>query len=795
MEKELYDEYVRNGFILGELNTGTKRPLRKRTKDGVCSDKTYAWKRNAIYYAVPTEGMMVIDVDVKNGARGMESLEKLATNLFMDVDELVAMASTRTGSGGLHIPVKVSKPIKQHQDAYPDIDFQSYRANPDKCAPYVVCAGQEFEYDGKPYHYMMLTEELTLCTIDGLEDELEEDIAIDTADEDNDIFPTEHPDRALELLTHIDPCCDEPTWFKIGVVLKSHVVDGFKVFDTWSSGCPDKYDPEVVKDKWETMPNTAVANVGMIVNMAKNAKFRKAQRAIKGGTEKNLGEFFKSEQWFKEPHLSDENKQTLAREVKEELGITLPNAKKIVNQEMTEEQVKDVADKLDWLSDIAYVESFSKPYRILSTGENFGELGCSGRFHKELFALKKKLKSKANITVKGLVTRGLIPICSNHEYNPTTNEKIYADKNNNLICNLYDSSTRPQPATEYTVKGLELVDAFIKHFEIIMDKDEAKILLDWLAYSAQNFGHKILWTPLIQSAQGMGKSLIGNIMINHVFGNPNAGTADSNLVVSPQTSWATNKVFTVLEEIRLAGHNRYEVVNHLKPFITNDTISRVEKYETSSEVRNYCNFIAFTNWLDAIPVSADDRRWWVVYSRQPSLEHLEKEVGMDRYDYYEPLHELAQKDSIYGAEFHKYLLERDVSDFNPNFPPDSKHKDRMMATEDSKTSHLAELKTLINHGFKGVTKDVVSTRELRNLMITDEWDGSPLNVSETTTLLRKLNFIRFPKKIKVDGEVHNVWFSEAGISDNEIRERFRESMKLTTKTVGDMFDDLDIDEL
>lgn len=792
MNKELYDAYVSAGFIMGELALDTKKPKRLRTKNKVCFEKTLVWNANRVFYAVPSKGLMVIDVDVKQNKKGMDSLEKLADNLFMDVDELVAMASTRTGSGGIHIPVRINKPVKAMQDEYPDIDFQSYRANSDKCPPYVVCAGQEFVFEGTKYPYTLLTEGFTVHDIAGLEDELVTDSFIEPDDEDDDVFPTEHSARALELLNNIDPCCDEPTWFKIGTVLKTHVVDGFNVFDKWSSGCPEKYDSEGIVDKWESLPSKAEANVGMIVNMAKNEKFRKAADMIKTSTAKELKTYFSSKKWFGEPYLSDVDKQSLSKQVKDVLSLTLPNAKKIVNQTKPEKDVKDL-DEVSWLDNIAYVESYASKYYLLNTDEKLGELACTGTYSKELAQLKKDMGYKNVMSAKTLVQKGLIAICSDHEYNPTISDKIYIDESGAQVLNIYKPDSRPIPAKEFTEEGTEAISTFVNHFKLIMDEGEANILLDWLAYSAQNFGKKILWTPLIQSAEGIGKSLIGNIMINHVFGAENAGTVDSNVVVSPQTSWATNTVLRVLEEIKLAGHNRYEVLNQLKPFITNDTVSRVEKYEASSEVRNYCNFIAFTNFKDAIPVTVDDRRWWVVHSRQGSIDSLEKEVGISRVDYFEPLHELARKGSKYGSEFYKWLLERDVSSFNPVFPPMSKHKARMMATEDSKTAYLSDLRDLIALTTQGVTQDVLSTRQLNKLILThDEWEHDKLGSGELTTLLRKLDYTRLPKKIKSRNELHGVWFKKAGLSDTEVRKLFHETMKLPDI---DMFDDLDIEDL
>jgi hypothetical protein len=152
----------------------------------------------------------------------------------------------------------------------------------------------------------------------------------------------------------------------------------------------------------------------------------------------------------------------------------------------------------------------------------------------------------------------------------------------------------------------------------------------------------------------------------------------------------------------------------LKPLITNPTITRVEKFEVSSEVRNTCNFIAFTNYKDALPVDEHDRRWWLVFSPISSLDELERVVGINRQDYFSPLHELAKEDSAYGTEFKMFLLSRDLSNFNPNFPPDSKHKEELAEIEKSKIIGIDEVQDLIRFIYRDEQPKVLSMKLIRD---------------------------------------------------------------------------------
>lgn len=591
--------------------------------------------------------------------------------------------------------------------------------------------------------------------------------------------------EVLELLYSMPENLDYDSWLEVGMALYDRFGgsdEGFKYFNEFSEKSTEKYDEDFTYKKWYSgalVPDTLTyKKLRYIANDIKIANIDKDLESIK--TLKDIISYGES---FSKVYLEDETRSKVIDKlcVKSKEITGKPNRvdiKKAVSYKSESLNTIDAAN-VDWLDNIIYVESFTNnKFYLLDTDEKLSSYGVEGRFAKELDELRKQMSMKT-LSIQTLVKRGKIKICSNHEYNPLTDEKVFRNQKGALILNLYDVKTRPPVADNYTEKGKELIYKLVKHLHLLMQEEEAEILLQWLAYSAQNVGKKILWTPLIESAEGLGKSLIGNIMIYHVFGTNNAGTVASNVVTSPQTSWATKGVFKVLEEIKLEGHNRYEVLNILKPFITNKTVSRVEKFEASSEVVNFVNFIAFTNFKDAVPLNDADRRWWIVFSRQDSIETLENEVAMTREEYYKPLIYLADEECQYGKEFHKYLLEYDISSFNPNYPPKSIHKERLRATEDSKTNKLSEIKDIISQGSKGVTEEVLSSRLLKDTInMSEDSELTSITDAELVTILRKLGYIKFPKRIKKDGISHHVWFKSASLSDNQVKDLFTRALKL-----------------
>ena len=798
--------------IDNELNArGKKKVLPSAWKNG----ETYSsLNKNSVGLRTGQKTVNVIDIDTKDLSQLTEPFKTWVEDRLMFEDCL-----TVESKNGYHFyfycdfKVRTTSKKDGEGDAIPFIDFRGeggliFVHSNSLVASYDVICDEEPINDISeiekliPEYHEKVTAHADVIGFANLDDE--SDTSLLKAG-DSKTF-----EELTEIINKTDPSVPRNEWLAL-MASAYNMIDTKperleKVLKEWSSK-GENYDEEGFNIAWKEIVSGNFGKDfkgGTLILEAKHQETKQTISTIRdaisvsssiGDLERAVKDLSKTEL-----KLKDKDDATCRNELLNELTekskelIGKPEKvkwKKLIALE--EKSIGTPDNKIpDWLKDIVYVDSYSgNKFYIISTAERLSADGVGGRYAKQLNELKLEWKLKS-LTINQLIKFGYVTVCSKHEYNPTSKDTVFKNDLGGITLNLYRADSTPKPAEQYSEKGKELVEKFIEHVHLLMSKGEADILLDWLAYTAQNFGKKVLWTPLIQSAEGLGKSIIGNVMINHVFGKANSGTVDSNVVVSPQTSWATHGVFKVLEEIKLAGHNRYEVLNQLKPFITNDTVSRVEKYESSVEVRNFTNFIAFTNFKDAIPVTADDRRWWVVFSKQNSINELEFETKQNRFDYFKPLHDLARPDSKYGCEFLKYLLERNIENFNPNFPPESIHKDRMRATEDSKVSYLTELETVIENTYKGVTPDVLSTAQLKLAIQNSDFEGGSISSLELPALLRRLNFTKFPKKIKADGFVHNVWFKKAGLSDNDVRELFHESMKLDE---NDMFDDLDVEEL
>ncbi len=595
-------------------------------------------------------------------------------------------------------------------------------------------------------------------------------------------------------------------WLKVGMALYDRYEGnehGFKIWESYIIRCYDENpdndwssSQEADIDKWHKgyLVPKKIDHIHLIFKydeVKENDFVTRINNADKDNIEKITTEI-KDHKWKNASHTKQHEMLTTIAEPlvikRKELNVdkrkmqvgTMVNSLEAVIEPETD-------DESSWLKNIVYVASFtsSTKYMLLATNEPLDETGVTGRYHKQLTVLKKKMGLKT-LSISTLVKRGMIRVCSQHEYNPNYSTAVFKDKDGSIKYNLFKPTTIPPIATEFTEKGLELIHYVEYHLKNIMGEEEANTLLDYLAYCAQNIGKKTLWCPLIQSIEGVGKSVVANMMIHHIFGERNAETIDPEVVLGSQTGWATEGVFRVLEEIKISGHNRFEITNKLKTLITNGRISRVEKYEKSANVPNFINYLALTNHTNAVPITDTDRRWWIVYCIPQTLEALEKTVGMDRNTYFAPLHELADPQSPYGKEFKRWMLDRDVVLFNPNFPPLSTHKAHAVATEEAGVSYLSELKELISENSKGVSVDVLSFKHLTEAIAMSDLFDDSLKRSDLVALLKRLGYQKYSKRLIVDGERYNLWFSAMGMGDVELAVSFRKTLNKPA-----MFEDLD----
>lgn len=192
------------------------------------------------------------------------------------------------------------------------------------------------------------------------------------------------------------------------------------------------------------------------------------------------------------------------------------------------------------------------------------------------------------------------------------------------------------------------ITPFLEHCAfIIPDQKEQNYLLDYLAWMVQHPGEKIHWTILLQGVQGSGKSFFGEVM-KIILGPHNVKYPSNEDMHDKYTDWQKNCQLIVIEEMMARG--RLELMNKLKPMITQPTCIIREMYKGSYELPNRYNFLLFTNHKDAIIIEDEDRRYCVIWSpAHPKSK-----------EYYDDLFKWAMENA---GKVLQHLMTRDLSAF------------------------------------------------------------------------------------------------------------------------------------
>lgn len=174
------------------------------------------------------------------------------------------------------------------------------------------------------------------------------------------------------------------------------------------------------------------------------------------------------------------------------------------------------------------------------------------------------------------------------------------------------------------------ISIFHTHMEKIMpDANDRKIYYDYMAHVIKYPGYKIQFAPLLQSAEGIGKSAFLEIM-GHALGqsyvySPNA----QELVASGSkfNAWMRGKLAIMVNEIKV--DERRELIEVLKPMITDNRIEIQAKGVDQDMEDNVANWFFFSNFKDAIPVNKNGRRYAIFYSSLQTERDI-LQAGMDK---------------------------------------------------------------------------------------------------------------------------------------------------------------------
>lgn len=710
---------------------------------------------------------LVIDIDPRNG--GDVSFIELKDNLKLDLTPTVT-----TPRGGFHIYLKIPEKyqnydFKKNLKDYPGIDFLTEGA-------YCLIEGcetkngvyswfddlVEFEQNEAPSKLLNFIgrqkEESKLGDFEGLVG-------------GNSSNWTE--EKILKMLSRLDPSMPNNEWVKVGMALHDwDPINGLDLWESWSKD-GENYEEGETEKRWKSFDIGGGVTLGTISYMVKEVVYDEGVEQVqailekvKFADEKTLE--FEIFPQLRKSQFSKINLEKIAKSVqdrfKEVSNVKVPigNIRQLISSvEVVSGQFIEEGETPEWCKSWVYVNSHTSFVNLeflkLFKTEAFNIV--NGKFVPESQSGTKQSAAKY------IADKGFIQTVDVMSYLPSVKDQICTIDEHKVL-NSFNPKSIPIEASEYTDKGLAAIELVKKHIKFICSTEQnSKIFTEWLAHNVQFPGKQILWSPVIQSIQGVGKSFFGELL-RMCLGDRNVGTVSPTQVVSDFNGWATNVMVNVLEELRVKGHNRHDAVNSLKPLITDRMIQINDKGVKQFMTYNTTNYICFTNYKDSIPLDQDDRRWWVIFVPIESLAEMKHFIGEDVTTYFPKLFNSVREN---GLEIRKWLLELEISSefLSIKQAPMTDHKLSMIATEEAGFDGYVEIRDLIEKGGQYFNRDIISCSDLFEELLFENPELS-IQTSQRNRILKKLGYLAIPKLIKIDGKTRRMWAKKL-MNNDQIR--------------------------
>lgn len=170
---------------------------------------------------------------------------------------------------------------------------------------------------------------------------------------------------------------------------------------------------------------------------------------------------------------------------------------------------------------------------------------------------------------------------------------------------------------------------------ILPNAEDVKIFCNYIAHCVKFPGEKIPWAFLLQSTEGVGKTVFFEVL-KHALGEMYVYTPQAGQLVDSGAkfnAWMRNKLMIVVNEIKV--DERRELIEILKPMITDKVVEVQAKGADQDMEDNPANWLLFSNYKDAVPINRNGRRYCISYSKLQSAQDMIN-AGMDD-DYFNRL--------------------------------------------------------------------------------------------------------------------------------------------------------------
>lgn len=729
--------------------------------------------------------LMVLDIDGYVG-----SIEDLAFDLEISIPgTFVAYSSHRHDNKKprIRVVLPLSREVTPDEYRALAINFMLNTAIPfdafDKCSSVPNQAMFLPQHPEGGDHWTMTQEGDELLVPDVIPG-VERHTAVDSSDDGLDELSAALANQPLDItpemvdayLSALDPVNVEyETWVKVGMAIYHQFqgsAAGFERWVAWSSADSERFDESEMPTKWRSFGGSespitfasimhwvkeaggvvAVDNMfeSLLLEASKVATFDEYQR-------------FKDKITAMSDHvLPPVYRSGVVSELADHFGKINKVAKGAITKEMQASRVARAhsAVQPDWLDPWVYVENTCSFANADVADYMIKREAFNAKFDREpeCVAAERQASQLAlvNYDLQTVVDVMFFPAAG----------KFFTYEHKRMM-NSY-SPKGVSPCEVIDDDGQVVVDMFLNHVAFTLEsKDEQDLFLDWFAYIYQNPGKRVGWAMLLQGAPGTGKSYFGNVF-EELLGS-NVRSLDTQAISGRFTGWAHGSIVTVVEEIRIAGTNKYEILDKLKPIISNSTIQIEEKGRDHRTVPNFTSYFLLTNHKDAVPLGDGERRYCAMFSKIQSEEELFDAFGgrEQAREYFDNLFDNTRRRPDAIARF---LLDRKIAkSFDPSGrAPDTGAKREMKALSVSPEWDAMD-DAISNNTCEVINKDIVDVTWMNKVVL---GQGGELPKNRTASIiLSEMGYSPIPgRKVKIYNDGHHYVWIRGAVDDARVTE-------------------------
>ena len=530
-------------------------------------------------------------------------------------------------------------------------------------------------------------------------------------------------DEIKEALEYVNPDEGYDRWREVGMALHHQFGgsdEGLEIWDAWSQAST-AYDRTEIEEKWPSFSETpdgrspvTMATVFKYANDARSVEqeeeFERVLNVIRTATDhtklfkevtKDVASAISSEFQF------DIAAKKLQERAKELTGapVRIDTVRKALHNARTK-TTETRTSMPEWCENWVYLENGDRFYN-LETKQELTERGFNAKYDRMVLSDEDRALGVASPDAQA--SKKALNV-----YNiPTVYSTVYLPGYPRIIevagqmrANTFNETSIPEAKAPENADEHAAIRAVERHFRMTFPEErERTLVMDYLTYNVQFPAEKIAWGILMVGAEGVGKTWFLKFM-QMMLGPQNVAPLAAAALQEQFNGWAEGTKLRFIEEIRLHGQNRYEIIEKLKEAVGNEDIEIRRMNRDRYTIPNVTNYVAFTNYWDAMPIKKNNRRYMVVGTQLQT----DDEVARFNEMYPNYFEELFNAVFAHAGVLRGWLMTRRISDlFEPKRPaPETAARRKMADTADISDEHDA-LSLLLEASDRPDVSDVLLT--------------------------------------------------------------------------------------